>query len=53
MSAKQGVVEIDGQSLGILPLLTVSEPGHIRFEVTSKDGQKENIVKEIKSDFID
>ena len=52
MNALRTVREADGQSLGILPLLGVSKPGRIIFEVSFADGRKENIAKEIKPDFI-
>ena len=52
MNALRTVREVEGQSLGILPLLGVSKPGRIIFEVSFADGRKENIAKEIKPDFI-
>ncbi len=51
-NAKRGMIEANGQPLGILPLLGIARPGRIDFEISFEDGLRENSVKEIKPDSV-
>jgi hypothetical protein len=51
MTGKQGI-KIGEHSLGKLPLLGMAKPGQVSFKLSFEDGRKEEILKEIKSDFV-
>jgi hypothetical protein len=41
--------KVTDHHLGTLPLLGVTNPGQVRFEISFEGGRQENIEKEIKS----
>jgi hypothetical protein len=51
MTGKRGI-KIGDRYHGRLPLLGVVKPGRVSFEIFAEGGQKEKVVKEIRSDFV-
>ncbi len=51
MAGKKGI-KIGDRHLGKLPLLGVTQPGQVSFELSPEGGQEEKVVKEIRSDFV-
>ena len=51
MAGKKGI-KIGDRPLGKLPLLGVTTPGQVGFEVSPEGGQEEKVVKKIRSDFV-
>ena len=52
LSGKNKNVKVTDHSLGNLPLLWITEPGTMTFEISSEDGRKEFFTGEIKSDAV-
>jgi len=52
LSGKKKDVKVTDHRLGNLPLLWVSEPGTMIFEISSEDGRKESMTREIQSDTV-
>ncbi len=52
VSARGKMVKTGERSLGFLPLLVVSEPGKTLFHIHHGNGKIEEVVKEIKSDYV-
>ncbi len=51
MAGKKGI-KIGDRYVGGLPLLGVTQPGQVGFEISAEGGQGEKVVKEIQSDFV-
>ncbi len=51
MTGKKGI-KIGDRHLGKLPLLGVTQPGQVSFELSPEGGQEEKVLKEIRSDFV-
>jgi len=51
MAGKKGI-KIGDRPVGRLPLLGVTTPGQVGFEVSPEGGQEEKVVKKIRSDFV-
>jgi hypothetical protein len=45
-------IKVGDRHLGKLPLLGVTQAGHVGFEISTEGGQEEKVVKEIQSDFV-
>jgi len=52
VNAKKGVVKVKGNHLGTLPILGVTHPGQVRFEVSFESDRQEIVEKEIKFDVV-
>jgi hypothetical protein len=51
MAGKKGI-KIGDRPLGKLPLLAVTQPGQVKFSLSSERDEEEKVVKEIRSDFV-